>query len=104
MIVSLRASLMANFIVDFFNPFAWLLIGLLLYSLSKQAISVGLKLFMIALYIAYCTFHLYLSIFLGGMAGGAPGTPEIYATVLTASIISFIGLMGTGLVYVLIKR
>lgn len=104
MIVSLRASLMANFIVDLFNPFAWLLIGLFLYSLSKQTISFGLKLFMIALYMAYCAFHLYLSIFVGGMAGGAPGTPEIYATVLTASIAVFIGCMGMCLLYVLIKR
>lgn len=101
---SLSASLMINLVVHCCNPFAWLLIVLFFYSISKQTISFVLKLFMFFLYIAYCVFHLYLSIIVGGMAGGAPGVPEIYGTILTASIISFIGLMGTCLVYVLIKR
>ena len=101
---SFAPALLINTVVHLCNPFAWLVIGLILYGFFKKKVSVLFKINLVILYGIYFVTNLYLSFFVGGMAGGAPGVPESYGAVLVTFILSILTIVGIGLLYILVKR
>ncbi|CAN5177243.1 hypothetical protein BH09DEP1_BH09DEP1_4840 [soil metagenome] len=104
MLISIRAATTVNLALLLCNPLAWLLLGLLIYSFCQEEISLLLKTILIILYSLFSASHGFFSIFVGAMAGGAPGVPEIYVDLLFAFIVGILGIVGLGLLYVLFKR
>lgn len=104
MVVALRCALMVNFAAHLFNPFSWIFVGSILYAFSKNKVSLSSKILLIALYGIYFATDIFLSMFVGGMAGGAPGVPENYATILVTTTLAFLAVNGTLLLLALIKR